>query len=368
MTKNLLNSQPIADFIFKNRIFATVPQSMFATADGLVSADFLDYYSDVALSGAAAVIVEGAAVSDEFKSWRPQLGITATESLPGLTALAEKIHLNGAKPFIQLMHSGINSLPNKNRKVYGPSAIKHPAINAKIVELSLPEVDSIVSQFAQAAIMAVNAGFAGIEINGAESGLIHQFLSPLTNKRTDAYGIQNGFGMLFPAKIIAKIKKSAPKTLVLFKISLKDLVPGGANLINSINLAKLIHPEGVDAFHLTEGFWHGSARAFRLLTRDSVDAPFADDAFQFKNQIEGPVVLSGKISRPDVAERVITKGCADFISLGRTINRNPDWIRKARIDSSSVTYRECLRCIVCTSATSGCPDMMGLNLWKSTNL
>lgn len=368
MTKTLLNSQPIADFVFKNRIFAAVPQSMLATADGLVSGDLLDYYGKLAQSGAAAVIVEGTTVSDKCRSWHRQLDITTTESLSGLTALAEKLQFNGAQPLIQLMHSGINSLPDKLRQVYGPSAITHPAINARIAELSLPQIDSIISQFAQAAIMAVNAGFAGVEINGAESGLIHQFLSPLTNKRTDAYGIQNDYGMLFPAKIIAKIKKAAPNKLLILKLSLKDLVPGGANLNNSINLARLIQPSGVDAFHLTEGFWHGSAHSFRMLTRDSVDAPFADDALQFKSQIEVPVILSGKIGRPDVAERAITKGCTDFVSLGRTINRNPDWIKKARIDSSSISYRDCLRCIVCTSATSGCPDMKGFNLWKSTNL
>lgn len=347
----------------KNRVVAAVPFTFLAGNRGEAGERLVQYYERIAATDVAMVITEPAAVSHSLFFQR-QLRGNENESVQGLARITERIRAHQALPILHLTHPGINAIPEKqSHLVYGPSAIEQPSIAAKIQELSYEQLRQIANNYLEAAISAWNAGFSGLEISGAEGSLIQQFLSPLTNHRKDDYGYQHEHGVKFALEIVKTIRKAVPDFILLFKIAGRDLIPAGKTLENSIFLAKKLEAAGINLLHVTSGFRLGRPDSEQPGGKSSPNAVFAGDSAIFKANLSLPILLSGKISDPDIAENILEKEIADAVSLGRTLNRDLDWLNKARMNSEIIKVRPCLRCLTCSAAFSGCPDMNDITLW-----
>ncbi len=356
MISSLFHPLNLGNRELKNRVIAAPPPSLLATENGLVTSELLDYYQSLSASGVCAVIVEGASVNASARAWQKQLDISASETLGGLSRLVEKIRQKGALPVIQLYHGGLNAFSDRSLQVKGPGNVRLKGLKYEIQPLSAAEIDQIVRDYVAAAIMSWNAGFSGIEIQAAEGSLLHQFLSPLTNTRTDQYGIQNHRGALLLVQIIKGIRHATSDLVLLCKLSLKDLAPGGSGISSIMQVAKILKKEGIELFHVTEGLIIGNPlRRHTSLDKTAPDASFAEDAQIFRNELQHPVILSGRVTTPQVAEFRISKSFCDMVSLGRTLNRHKNWLKDAQLQMP-VPSKPCLRCEICLSASQGCPD------------
>lgn len=356
MKNRLFQPVNIGNREFKNRIIAAPPPSLLASDDGMVTPEVVDYYQKLAATGVSAVILESVAISESAAAWFRQLNIGHPGSLSGFSRIVEKVRQKGAMPVIQLYHAGYNNSVKKSSETRETGMIQLKGQKHYISSLSLNDIHSITGEYINAAQNAWNAGFSGIEIQAAEGSIIQQFLSPLTNVRDDLFGQKTLEGAEFLFNIVKGIKRVAPDLLLVVKLSLKDLIPGGQRLCSALRTASALKEMGVQLFHVTEGLLTGSSlRRHEILDKNSPDAPFAEDAQILKNETGCHVILSGKVSSPAIAEQKMKLGCCDMISLGRTINRNFNWLKDAQLEIQS-SVNPCLRCEVCIAASKGCPD------------
>lgn len=348
----------------KNRVFAEMPVSFLARENGSCSTEMIQFYERIAASDTAMIITESASVSrNKFHSL--QLLGNENDSVQGLSQIAEKIRQQGATPILHLTHPGINAIPEPGTgKVFGPSAVSIPKIKNLINELSYNQIRQISGFFIESAVSAWNAGFSGLQISAADGSLFQQFLSPITNLRRDDYGFFANFGCKFIQDTFKAIRKAVPDLLLIFKMAARDLLPGGKSIENSIFLARLVANSGADAIHVVSGFPLGKPEREQPLGKNSPDGVFADDAAIIKNSVDIPILVSGKISTPEIGEKILQDGKADAVILGRTLLRDLDWLFKSRMNSESIKIRRCLHCIVCSAASHGCPDFDGITIWN----
>ncbi|MGM0600731.1 MAG: hypothetical protein ACQETH_13055 [Candidatus Rifleibacteriota bacterium] len=364
MKAGLFSQLQFPDRILKNRIIAELPSSMLLDDKGIISKRMIDYYERLAATEVSLLITEPFAV-DQERYIPLQPTADDPEIVSALSRITEKIRIHSASPVLQITHPGFNASGHSEKIVFGPSPYKHSAISHKIDPLSKKQIQKITRSFIEAAISGWNAGFSGVLINGADGGLIQQFLSPITNKRSDIYGYDNNKGEKLALEIIKAIDKALPDYFIIFKLASRDLLPGGRTLNANLEFAEKLFKNGVDAIELDSGFPIGYFDVSNSPTgRYAPEAPFAQDCHIFKQSLKQPVFLSGKINRPPVAKKIIDDQIADAVVIGRSLNRDPDWLKKARLDSESIKTRLCKRCKICSAASKGCPDMKGLTLWE----
>ena len=339
----------------KNKIVAAPPPSFLCEKDGSISPQFFQYYKKLANSEPGILIIEGSAISNKGKGWQNQLVISEDVNFLAISELVINIRNHDILPMIQLYHGGLNAIPGDFHEVLAPSEIKEKNITAKIHPLTTTEIEQIVDEYKKAASLVWNVGFSGVELNVSENTLIHQFLSPITNKRKDEYAFGYDNGILLLRKIITAIKSVAPDLLFSLKLSLRDLIPGGSGLGNSIDIANGIKELGIDLFHLTEGLKFGSPYSLHpYICNSSSPAPFAEDALIFKKETNTTTIMSTEIQTPDIAEKYLSKEICDFISIGRTLNREPEWITMAMSNQPVEFFKKCKKCLLCKAAKSQC--------------
>jgi 2,4-dienoyl-CoA reductase-like NADH-dependent reductase (Old Yellow Enzyme family) len=363
MHQKLFSQIEIAGRVLKNRVVAAVPFSFLAGNEGEVTDRLALYYERLATTDAGMVITEPARVN-QARYFNQQLGGNENESVRGLSRITERIRAYQALPILQLTHPGINACPDRhNGLVKGPSSIELPRITCKVQELGYEEIRQISGNYLEASISAWNAGFSGVEISGADGNLVQQFLSPLTNHRKDDYGYRQNKGIKFVVDIVKAIRKAIPDFLLIFKIATRDLVPGGKTIEDSLSLAQALENAGLDLLHITSGMFFGRKDWEFPGGKTSPDGLFAQDSQIFKRHLRIPIMLSGKVSTPDLAENILARKSSDLISLGRTLNRDLDWLNIAKSNSELIKTRTCLRCLNCSAALNGCPDMCNITLW-----
>ena len=355
MYEKLLFPTKIGDRTIKNKVVATPPPSFLCEKDGSLTPEFFNYYKNLIKCDPGILIIESSAISINGRGWQNQPVISEEINFLAISELVIKIRNQEILPMIQLYHAGINAIPGKEHQVLGPSVITNKNISSNIHELTTGEIDLIVEEYKKAASLIWNVGFSGVEINAAEGTLIHQFLSPITNKRKDEYAYGYDNGILFLRKIIQSIKSIASDLVFSLKLSLRDLIPGGAGLKAAIEISNDIKELGVDLFHLTEGLPIGKPACLHPYLRgNSSPAPFADDSVIFKNETKTNVILSTGFQTPVIAEKTLNKECCDFVSLGRELNREPEWITMAMKNQPIEFYKKCKGCMLCKAALEGC--------------
>ncbi len=255
-----------------------------------------------------------------------------------LTAAA---HQHGAKICLQLLHAG--------RYAYHPLSVAPSRLKAPINPftpraLSARGVERHIADYARSARLAREAGYDGVEVMGSEGYLINAFVAPRTNTRTDAWGGDAGQRMRFAVEIVRRIREACgPDFIIIYRLSLVDLVDNGSNWEEILAQAQAIEAAGATLINSGIG-WH-EARIPTIAT--SVPrAAFAGVTAKLKPHVRIPVIASNRINMPDVAERIIADGGADMVSLARPLLADPEWVNKARSGRAEAINT----CIACNQA------------------
>jgi 2,4-dienoyl-CoA reductase-like NADH-dependent reductase (Old Yellow Enzyme family) len=322
----------LRQIVFKNRIFVS-PMCQYSCTDGVPTDWHLVHLGSRAVGGAAVVMTEAAAVTPEGRISPEDAGIWNDAQANAWKPIAAFIKAHGAVASIQLAHAGRKASTfapwrghGKVEKtqggwdVVGPSAVAFSENYPKPHEMSVAEIRATVDAFAAAAKRALAAGFEVPEIHAAHGYLAHEFLSPLSNMRTDAYGGSLENRMRLPLEICAAVRETWPEEWPVFlRISASDWKEGGWDIAQSIAFAKRAKETGIDLIDVSSG---GNAADAKMTIRPGYQVPFARAIRAEAGIATGAV---GLITEPVQAEQVIGDGDADCVFLARALLRDPYW-------------------------------------------
>lgn len=321
--KDLFSSYTLKGLDLKNRVvMPPMCQYSVENKDGIATDWHYLHYVSRAVGGTGLIIVEMTDVEPDGRISDFDLGLWSDEQIPALKRIVDACHSYGAKVGIQIAHAGRKA---EDAEVpVAPSAIAFDENYKQPRALTTVEVKEMVEKFRSAAARAVKAGFDAIEIHGAHGYLIHQFHSPLTNKRDDEYGQDL---TLFGREVIQATKGEMPEDMpLIMRISAKEYVEGGYGIEESIAFAKAYQKAGVDMFDISSG-GEGPIAAFgRPGTHAGYQVPLARD---IKQALDVPVIAVGRLDDAKLANAVIGNEDADLVAVGRGLLRNPHWALEA---------------------------------------
>ena len=324
----------------KNRI-AISPMCQYSAQDGKVNDWHVVHLGRFAIGGAGLVMVEATAVDPKGRITYGDLGLWNDGQIPSLRRVAEFIASQGAVPAIQLAHAGRKASMQRpwhgngpldesdfargetGWDVVGPSAL--PVDDGWLVPQALETSDltQLKEAWCAAARRAAQAGFEVIELHCAHGYLLHEFLSPLTNQRTDAYGGTIEGRCRFPLEVAEAVRAVWPQDKPMFvRVSAVDGIEGGWTLEDTIYFAKKLKACGVDMIDCSSGGISGSATAVRVQRYPGFQVPFAKTV---RHEADICTMAVGLILEPEQAEDVISSNCADIVAIGREAMFNPNW-------------------------------------------
>jgi len=341
MTKPLLFT-PISlrDVQLKNRVVIS-PMCQYSAKDGLANEWHLVHLGKFAQGGAGVVFVEATAVHPHGRITHGDMGIWSDAHVPPLKRIADFVKSQGAVPAMQLAHAGrkasmqrpwhgngpIDATDRARGEeawpIVAPSAIPMDEGWLTPSALSTNDIKSLCEDWRAAALRSLEAGFQILEMHGAHGYLFHEFLSPLSNKRNDAYGGDLAGRMRFPLEVVEKIREVWPKGFPLFtRISSVDGLEGGWTLEDSVAYARELKARGVDVIDCSSGGLVGSATAARVPRGLGFQVPFAE---RIRKEAGIKTMSVGLIVEPQQAESILKNGQADLIAIGREALFNPNW-------------------------------------------
>ncbi|MDP2931015.1 MAG: FAD-dependent oxidoreductase [Chloroflexota bacterium] len=330
----------------RNRIVKAPTWTLLGARDGSVTERIIRHYSELARGGTGLVIVEFSYVDNiASQSGVCQLAIYDNAFVPGLAQLAQGIKAYGARAALQISHCG------RQRRLGIPPIKAASAIPSEDFELkgkfvpealTIQEIEEIVKAFGDAARRAQVAGFDMVEVHGAHGYLPSGFLSPRSNKRTDKYGGSLGNRMRFLLELTADMRrKVGPDYPIGIRLNGTDFLPGGIVIEETIQVAKALEKLGVNVLHISAGNYEAR------LPRESTEAiPFGPLVFlaeAVKKEVNIPIIASGSLHMPEVAEEVLRKGQADFVAMARGLLADPYWARKTK-EGRVEDIIPCIRC------------------------
>lgn len=305
-----------------NRIVFPPMANNMADTKGHVTTRLITHYVERCRQ-VGLLIVEHTYVNPAGRINPHQLGIYDDECTGGLTRLADSIHAAGANCGIQLTHAGACAPPElAGQEPVGPSPVTHPRDGGMPREITEPEMDRLVEDFAAAAARAKAAGFDMVEIHGAHGYLLNQFISPYTNRRTDSYGGSLENRLKFPLRVVRAVRQAIGENLQLFfRLGADDGFGGGLTLDEGAKAAQLLTKEGVDVLDLS-----GGLLGFRIKSGEGFFVYLAE---RIKPLVNVPVLVTGGITTPELADKILSEGKADLIGVGRALLANPNWAADA---------------------------------------
>lgn len=306
----------VKDTEFKNRIVMP-PMCMYSASEAIPTDFHLLHYGARALGGAGLIIVEATGVLPEGRISNNCLGLWNDDQIPAFARLVDQVHRFGAKIGIQLNHAGRKCVASVD-DIYAPSAIPFSPDESyrNPVEMSLEDIASVTNAFAAAAGRALEAGFDVVEIHGAHGYLINQFLSPLSNRRKDAYGIDFEGRNRLLQEVARAVRTRWPAQKPLFlRVSAHDYVPGGMSIDQMVQIIQTIKEE-VDVIHVSSGgVTPVNPRSF-----PGYQIPFAEI---IRKSCAIPTIAVGLITTIEMIEETLGNNRADMVALGRELLRNP---------------------------------------------
>jgi 2,4-dienoyl-CoA reductase-like NADH-dependent reductase (Old Yellow Enzyme family) len=330
----------LRDLEFRNRVFVS-PMCQYSceNRDGLATPWHVVHLGSRAVGGAALVIAEASAVVAEGRISPQDLGIWSQAHADALQPIAAFIRQQGAVAGIQLAHAGRKASTARpwegsaavSREQGGwepvaPSALRYSDKMHTPRELTASELKELPIRFAEAATRSLAAGFQLIELHAAHGYLMHEFLSPLSNHRTDIYGGDFEGRTRFPLEVVRAVREAVPKELpLLVRISATDWVPGGWDLPQSVRFAKLLKEVGVDLVDCSSG---GLDAKQAIALGPGYQVPFSETVRSEAKLATGAV---GLITEPEQAEAIVASGKADAVLLARAFLRDPYWARHAAL-------------------------------------
>jgi len=367
----LFSPGKIKQLSLKNRVVALPVFTGYALPDGRVSPLMLGHYGRLASSGAGMVVVPNVAVTQRGRTSERSLFLDHDRHIPELRRLADVIKKQGALASIQLNHAGRYAVsgPPLLPSPMGPDEILSNVsvlksfmegfsfyhrfgLTAHLAKMTAgwtlgmtdDQISRIIRQFGDAAHRAVQAGFEMIELHGATGYLIAQFLSPATNRREPPWGGSAEHRMGFSLEIIREIKARVPAHIPLgFRLILDEISENGITRDQALDLAQALESAGIDYLSATIGTYQTMflPEVAKQLARPGYLTDLTRD---LKARVSVPVVISGRIISPALAEKILKQGAADLIGLGRPLLADSRWIAKARRRERIVGCKNCHTC------------------------
>ncbi len=331
----------IANLSLKNRIVMSAMNLGWAQ-EGEINQRIMDFYVERARGEAGLIMIGGATVEPPTVR-RGFISIHDDQLLAGHKRLTSAVKDAGAGIGLQLFHSGRYSFGFlEGQEVVAPSPIPSKLTRYTPKELSVPEIQQIVGNFAAAALRAQTAGYQLVEFIMSAGYLASQFLSPLTNHRHDEYGGSIENRMRFPLEVIAAIRQAVGADFPIgVRLGGSDFMQGGNGWQEMCIVAKELEKASVNILNVTGG-WHES-----LIPQIPAEVPRGNYAYlaaKIKDHIKIPVVASNRINNPDLAENILQNGQADLITVARGFLADPQWGSKAR---QKKPIRQCIACMTC---------------------
>jgi 2,4-dienoyl-CoA reductase-like NADH-dependent reductase (Old Yellow Enzyme family) len=326
----------LRDIEFKHRVFVS-PMCQYSSDDGMPTDWHLVHLGSRAVGGAALVMVEATAVSPEGRITPDDSGLWSDRHAEAFRRITAFITAQGSVPAIQLGHAGRKAstdapwrggkpLPPSQRgwQPVAPSPVPFGDGYPQPRELTRGDIEGIVGEFVDATRRALAAGFEVIELHMAHGYLMHSFLSPLANRRTDEYGGSLENRMRAPLAVAAAVRQAWPATRPLFaRISATDWVDGGFTLAEATQVAKRLAGLGVDLIDCSSG---GAVPWAKVPAGPGYQVPFAA---AIRREAEVPTGAVGMITAPAQAEQIVATGQADVVFLARELLRDPYWPLRA---------------------------------------
>ncbi len=298
--------------------------SRLARPDGSVTQKMIDYYAERARGGVGLIIIEYAYIDEkESKAAICQLGVQNDHMITGLSDLAENIKAHGAAAVLQICHAGNQTTPAMmGKQPVAPSAVPCKFLGVTPRELSITEIGEIQEAFAESARRAKQAGIDGVELHGAHGYLMDQFLSPLTNQRSDQYGGSFENRAAFALETLRKVRaKVGDDYVVGYRMSADEFVPGGLTIDQTAQFAKMLSDAGITYLHVTAGIYESLPQFIQpvYLPRGYL-VHFAQAV---KRQVNVPVIAVGSLDVEE-AEQALQDDKVDLVSLGRALVADPE--------------------------------------------
>lgn len=314
-----------------NRFVRSATWEGMAADDGSCTTRLIDLMVNLAKGGVGLIISSHTYVMKEGQAAPWQLGIYKDELVPGLQDMTAAVHENGGKIVMQLSHAGYFAYPKLTGQTpVAPSNVEGISKTPRR-EMSQGDIQDVISAFEGAAKRAKAARFDGIQIHAAHGYLLSQFLSPAFNQRNDEYGgdIQNRARILL--RTLQRIRQAVGEDYpVLIKMNCQDFFENGLSAEDSLQVAKMVVEEGIDAIELSGGILISKKlHASRIgINSEDKEAYFKEYAKDFKKQIDVPLILVGGNRSYAVAERLLEEGITDYISMSRPFIREPGLINR----------------------------------------
>jgi 2,4-dienoyl-CoA reductase-like NADH-dependent reductase (Old Yellow Enzyme family) len=343
----------------RNRSVRSATWMGMAEKDGRCTARLTKHIEALARGEVGLIMTGFAYVMPNGQALTGQLGIHDDAMIPNLRKLTKRVHASNGKIAMQIVHAGVQTVmrEKKDQPIWGPSPVYNKLFRKTPKAMTQGEIKATVQAFARAAQRVKRAGFDAVQLHGAHGYLVSQFLSPLTNKRTDKYGgpVENRARFLF--QIYRAVRKSVGKDFpVLIKLNTKDFVRGGFHERDALFVARRLDAMGIDAIELSGGTPAagdlGPARA--KIRKADEEAYFLPLAKKIKRHVSVPIILVGGIRSLKGVNDILQSGAADLVSMARPLIREPGLIRRwQQGDGKKATCISCNQCFGAARTAEG---------------
>ncbi len=299
------------------------------------------FYAERARGGVALIVTGGIAPNERGRPMPGGAMMTTQAEADKHKVVTEAVHAAGGKIAMQILHFGRYAY---HPELVAPSALKAPINPFKPHALSSDEVEQTIADYVNCAALAQSAGYDGVEIMGSEGYLINEFITACTNQRDDAWGGAYESRIRFPLEIVRQVRaKVGSNFIIIFRLSMLDLVQGGSTLDEVVQLAQALEAAGATLINTGIG-WH-EARIPTIATKVP-RAAFAWVTQQVMGRVGIPLIATNRINTPEVAEQLLADGMCNMVSMARPFLADPDFVRKAAEGRAN----EINTCIGCNQA------------------
>lgn len=350
LNKSLFHEAKLGKMTLKNRFVRSATWENMTTEDGHLTEEIYNIYEELAKNEVGLIITGYGNIVKEEQPNPGMMGMYDDSFIDEYQKLTDTVHSYGSKIIMQLAYGGTKTTFNLGERViYAPSEVAERGTNVLGKAMTLEEIDYIINAFAKAAKRVKDAGFDGVEIHGAHTYLINQFLSPYYNKRTDEYGGSLENRMRFLTKICDKTRQEVGKDFpILVKLTATEFFEGGLTFEDTKVICKQLESIGIDALEIS-GNIHGQAKAMVGQTFDGHELKeegyFLEYAKEISMLLNIPIITVGGFRDFDNMEKIFNESKIGFFGISRPLLTEPDLIKRWKDGHRKPA--KCIRCSKC---------------------